>query len=66
MKEQDLTKPSTLLEVLQKICVDEVTGAFVKGSVDGNNIALRNELLQILDAASTNCLGSLCKLSFRF
>jgi hypothetical protein len=37
-------KPSTLLEVLQELVVDETTGAFVKGAVDSHNITLDQRL----------------------
>ena len=37
----------------KKLCVDEVTGAIVKRAVHGDNVALGDEILEILDAAST-------------
>jgi hypothetical protein len=50
-------EPCTLLEVLEKIGVDESTGTFVEGAVDGNEITLRDELLEVLDAANIDGLG---------
>lgn len=50
-------EPCTLFKVLEKIGVDESTGTFVEGAVDGDEIALRDELLEVLDAASIDGLG---------
>lgn len=50
-------EPCTLLKVLEKIGVDESTGTFVEGAVDGDEIALRDELPEVLDAASIDGLG---------
>lgn len=50
-------EPCTLLEVLKKFGVDESTGTFVEGAVNGDDIALRDELLEVLNAASFDGLG---------
>ena len=50
-------EPCALFEVLEKVGVDEPTGTFVEGAVDGDDIALRDEFLKALDAASVDGLG---------
>jgi hypothetical protein len=50
-------EPCSLLEVLEKFSVDESTGTFVEGAVDSDDIALRDELLEVNDAASVDGLG---------
>ena len=48
--------------MLEKFSVDESTGTFVEGAVDSDDIALRDELLEVNDAASVDGLGgSWCK-----
>jgi hypothetical protein len=37
-------EPGTLLEVLEQVGVDEPTGALVQRAVDGDDVALRDEL----------------------
>ena len=51
-------EPCTLLEVLEQLGVDQSTGTLVKRAVDSDNIALRDELLEVLDAARLHSLGS--------
>ena len=51
-----LTEPSTLLEVLQKVSVDEVTSTLMKWSVDSDHVALRNEFLEVLYPTSVHSL----------
>jgi len=55
-----VNEPGTLLEVLQEFVVHETPGSLVKRAVDGDDIALRDQLLQILDTDSTHRLGSSC------
>ena len=43
-------QPCTPLEMLEQLGVDQSTGSLVKWSVDGNNVALGDELLE--DAVS--------------
>ena len=50
------TEPSTLLEVLEELSVDETLGALVEGRVDGDDVALGDELLEVLDAAGVDGL----------
>jgi len=51
-------EPSSLLEVLEELCVDEATSTFVERTVDGDDVALGDELLKALNAASIHSLGS--------
>ena len=53
-------EPSTLLEVLEEVSVHEAAGTFVQWAVDGDNIALGDEILEILDTTSVDCLCGLC------
>lgn len=56
-----IDEPSSLLEVREELSVNEVAGSVVERGVDGDDIASGNELLQVLDTASTDSLGSLCR-----
>lgn len=47
---------TNLLEVLEQVGVDEPAGALVEGCVDGDNVTLRDHLLEVLDAARPDCL----------
>lgn len=51
-------EPCALLEVLQELGVDETASALVQRAVDGNDVALRHEVLKVLDAARFDGLGS--------
>jgi len=51
-------EPCTLLEVLEQLGVHQSAGTLVKRAVDGNDIALRDKLLEVLDAAGIHSLGS--------
>ena len=53
-------EPCTLLEVLEEIGIDESTSAFVQRAVDGDDVALGDEFLEILDAACFDSLRSSC------
>ena len=50
-------EPGTLLEVLEELGVDEAACTLVQGAVHGNNVALRNEALEVFDPASVDSLG---------
>lgn len=47
-----------LLEVREQLGVDEVASSVVERGVDGNDVALGNEVLQVFDTTSTDGLGS--------
>lgn len=49
-----------LLEVLEQLGVDETAGALVEGSVDGDDVALGNQLDEVLNTASLDSLGGVC------
>ena len=42
--------------MLEELGVYEAAGAFVQRAVDGDDVALRDELLEVLDAARTDLL----------
>ena len=44
--------------MLEEVCVDEVLGALMKRRVDGNDVALRHELLEVGHAACVNLSSS--------
>lgn len=46
------------LEVAEKLGIDEALCTFVKGAVDSDDVALGNKLLEIVDTAGANGLGS--------
>lgn len=50
-------EPCTLLEVLKELGVDQAAGTLVKGAVDGDDITLGDEFLEVLDTASIYSLG---------
>lgn len=50
-----------LLEVREELGVDEVAGSVVERGIDGDDIALGDEVLEVFDTASTDDLGSLCR-----
>ena len=51
-----------LLEVLEEVGVDKTLGALVQRSVDGDDIALRDKVLQVLDAARANLGRRICSI----
>ena len=55
--------PGALLEVLEQLGVAEAARALVQGAVDGDDVALGDEVLQVLDTASSNLLGGVCSMS---
>ena len=52
-------EPCALLEALQELCIDETTSALVQRAVDGDDVALRDEVLEVLDATSVDGLRSI-------
>lgn len=55
-----VNEPCTLLEVLEKLSVDEAKCTLVQRAVDGDDVALRDEVLEVLDATSIDGLSSSC------
>jgi hypothetical protein len=53
-------EPCTLLEVLEKLSVDEAECTLVQRAVDGDDVALRDEVLEVFDTTSLDGLGSSC------
>ena len=53
------TEPSTRLEVLKEVSIDEVSGTLVQRGIDGDDITLRDEILEIFYSGSIDCLLSL-------
>ena len=51
-------EPRALLEVLQKLSVDETACPLMQRAVDGDNVALGHKVLQVIDAARFDCLRS--------
>lgn len=51
-------EPCALLEVLEEFSVDESASTLVERAVDGDDVTLRDELLEVLNAAGVNSLGS--------
>ena len=49
-------EPGPLLEMFQQVGVDETLGSLVEGSVDCDNIALRDECFEIFHTASVDRL----------
>lgn len=53
-----------LLEVLQELGVDEVARALVQRAVDGDDVTLGNQILEVRNAAGVDSLGGIyAKLS---
>ena len=52
-RKEGLTEPGTLLEVQKQVLVDQPASALVEGRVDGDDVALGYELLEVFDAART-------------
>jgi hypothetical protein len=51
-------EPCTLFEVLEKVSVNEAKCALVQRAVDCDNVTLRDEVLQVLNATSFDGLAS--------
>ena len=49
--------PGALLQVLEGVLVDQTLGALVQRCVDGQDIDLRQEVLELLDPAGPDLLG---------
>lgn len=45
--------------MLEEVGVDQVAGTLVERAVDGDNVALRNHLLKVLNTASVDRLLSI-------
>jgi hypothetical protein len=52
--------PRALLDVLERLLVKETARALVQRAVDGDDIALCEQVLKLLDAADFDSLGGLC------
>jgi len=50
-------EPRALLHVRERLLVDDALGSLVQRAVERDNVALREEVLEVLDAASTDLLG---------
>ena len=48
--------------MLEEVGVDKTLGALVQRSVDGDDIALRDKVLQVLDAARANLGSRICNI----
>jgi len=51
-------EPRALLKVLQELGVDEAARPLVQRAVDGDDVALRHEVLEVVDAARLDGFGS--------
>lgn len=48
-----------LLEVLQELSIDEVARTLVQRAVDGDDVTLRNQILEVRDTAGVDSLGGI-------
>lgn len=55
-----VNQPGAGLEVREEVRVNEMVGAGVKGCVDRDDVALGDEVFEVLDAAGVDGLGGIC------